>query len=134
MCLAGDNFLRHSNIDAGVREQGCPFMRNSPKNNTKTTAATGICVAPVQGVRAFFLAWLLLALLLLGLGRMTRAGDEMSFSGFVTATDQEASEGYFAIGGDAMVVVKQGSGLQRWLKTHSGQAIRVTLEPARPEN
>ena len=58
----------------------------------------------------------------------------MLFAGFVTATDQEASEGYFAIGGDAMVVVKPGSGLQRWLKTHSGQPIRVTLEPATPEN
>jgi hypothetical protein len=85
-------------------------------------------------VRLFFLAWLVLALLLLGLGKMTRAGDEMLFTGFVNATDQEASEGYFAIGGDVMVVVKQGSGLQRWLKTHSGQPVRVTLEPAGPEN
>jgi hypothetical protein len=85
-------------------------------------------------VRAFFLAWLFLALLLLGLGKMTHAGDQMLFSGFVNATDQEATDGYFAIGGDVMVVVKEGSGLQRWLKTHSGQAIRVTLEPASPEN
>jgi hypothetical protein len=33
-----------------------------------------------------------------------------------------------------MVVVKQGTGLQRWLKGHSGQRIKITLEPAGPEN
>jgi hypothetical protein len=80
-------------------------------------------------VRPFFLAWLTLALLLLGLGQFTGAGDQMAIAGFVTATDQEASEGYFPIGDDAMVVVKQGTGLQRWLKAHSGQKIRITLEP-----
>ena len=85
-------------------------------------------------MRPFFLAWLFLALLLLGLGKMSHAGDEMAFAGFLSATDQEASEGYFGVGGDAMVVVKPGSGLQRWLKTHSGQQIRVTLEPAGPDN
>ena len=85
-------------------------------------------------MRPFILAWLSLALLLLGLGKMTRAGDEMLVSGLVNATDQEASEGYFAIGGEVMVVVKQGSGLQRWLKSHNGQPIRVTLEPAAPSN
>jgi len=85
-------------------------------------------------VRAFFLAWLTLALLLFALGRLSRAGDELAIAGFVTATEQEASEGYFAVGGDTMVVVKQGSSLQRWLKLHSGQRIRVTLESAGPEN
>ena len=66
-------------------------------------------------------------LLLLGLGRFTTAGDEFAIAGFVNATDQEASEGYFSVGGDAMVVAKEGTGLQRWLKAHSGQKIRVTL-------
>jgi hypothetical protein len=74
-----------------------------------------------------FLAWLTLALLLLALGRLTHAGDEMEVAGFVNATVQEADEGYFAVGGDAMVVVKQGSGLQRWLKSHSGQRVRLVL-------
>jgi len=96
--------------------------------------APGIMVAIHQRVRAFFLAWLTLALLLLALGRLSRAGDELAIAGFVTATEQEASEGYFAVGGDTMVVVKQGSSLQRWLKLHSGQRIRVTLESAGPEN
>jgi hypothetical protein len=81
-------------------------------------------------VRPFFLAWLSVALLLLALARFTHAGDELAIAGFVNATEQEASEGYFSVGADAMVVVRQGSGLQRWLKAHSGQRVRVTLEPA----
>jgi len=83
----------------------------------------------LAGVRPFLLAWLTLALLLLVLGRFTAAGDELLIAGFVSATEQEASEGYFSVGGDAMVVAKQGTGLQRWMKAHSGQKIRITLEP-----
>jgi len=78
-------------------------------------------------MRPFLLAGIALALLLLGPGRYTAAGDEMAIVGFVNATDQEASEGYFPVGGDAMMVVKQGTGLQRWLMGHRGQKIRVTL-------
>ena len=89
----------------------------------------GIAVAPAVTVRPFFLAWLTLALLLFGLGRFTSAGDELAYAGFVNATDQEATDGYFAVGDDAMVVVKQGTGLQSWLKAHSGQRIRITLGP-----
>ena len=84
-------------------------------------------------MRPFFLAWLTLALLLFALGRLTHAGDELSIAGFVTATDQEASEGYFAVGGDAMVVVKQGSRLQQWLKLHAGQRVQLTLDAGAPE-
>ena len=93
----------------------------------------GIPVARSPRVR-FFLAWLTLALLLFGLGKMTRAADELAIAGFISATEQEANEGYFALGNDAMLVVKPGSGPQRWLKAHSGQRVRVTLEPAGPEN
>ena len=85
-------------------------------------------------MRPFFLAWLTLALLLLALGRLTRAGDEFAFAGFINATDQEASEGYFPVGPDAMLVVKPGSGGQRWLKAHGGQRVRLTLEPAGAEH
>ena len=76
-----------------------------------------------------FFAWLMLALLLFGLGTLSHATDQMEVAGFVTATVQEADEGYFAVGNDAMVVVKQGSGLQRWLKARSGQRIRLVLTP-----
>jgi len=81
-------------------------------------------------MRLCFLVWLTLALLLLALGPFTTAGDEMVIAGFVNATEQEASEGYFPVGGDAMVVVKQGTGLQRWLTGHSGRKIRITLASA----
>jgi hypothetical protein len=80
-------------------------------------------------VRPSFLVWLTLALLLFALGRLSHSGDEMAIVGFVTATEQEASEGYFAVGEDTMIVVKPPTGVHRWLKTHSGQRIRVTLEP-----
>jgi hypothetical protein len=85
-------------------------------------------------MRSFFLTCLMLALLLLGLGRLTHAGDRLEIAEFLTATDQEALDGYFGLGGDTMVVVKQDSGLQRWLKGHAGQRVRVTLEPAGPEH
>lgn len=81
-------------------------------------------------VRPFFLAWLTVALLLLALGRLSHAGDELSIGGFVTATEQEASDGYFAVGGDAMLVVRPGSSLQRWMQMHAGQHVRVTVGTA----
>ena len=80
-------------------------------------------------MRVLFLAWVMLALLLLGLGRFTHATANMETTGYLTATDQEAEDGYFAVGSDAMLVVKQGSGLQRWLKTHTGQRVRLVLTP-----
>lgn len=78
-------------------------------------------------MRTLFLAWVILALLLFGLGTLTRAGGEVETAGYLTATDQEADEGYFAVGSDAMLVVKQGSGLQRWLKMHKGEQVRLNL-------
>jgi hypothetical protein len=84
-------------------------------------------------MRFFSLAWLVLAFLLLGLGHYTHAGDRLEIAGFLTATDQEAADGYFSLGDDAMVVVTQASGLQRWLKGHAGQRVRLSLEPAGTE-
>ena len=92
----------------------------------------GIAVAPSPSVRALFLAWVTLALLLLGLGELSRAGEALEIAGFVNATDQEAAEGYFAVGSDAMLVVKPGSGLQYWLKLHSGQRVRLSMAPEGP--
>src|SRR5262245_18562974 len=92
-----------------------------------TTVALPGCI-----MRPMFLAWLTLALLLLALARLSHAGEQIEVAGFINATDQEADEGYFAVGGDAMFVVKQGSGLQRWLKAHSGQRVRLVLAPEGP--
>jgi hypothetical protein len=119
---------------AAVGSRVPPLRRHALKTVPNGPILGGIPVAVLPDVRPFFLAWLTLALLLFGLSRFTHAGDEMAIAGFVNATEQEAAEGYFAVGSDAMVVVKQGTGLQRWLKAHSGQRIRVTLEPAGAEN
>jgi hypothetical protein len=84
-------------------------------------------------MRPLFLAWLTLALLLFALGRLTHAATQMEVAGYVHATDQEADDGYFAVGSDAMIVVKQGSGLQRWLKSQCGQRVRLVLMTDVPE-
>ena len=81
-------------------------------------------------MRPFVRACLTVAFLLLGLGRLTSADDLLAIAGVVKATDQEASQGYFPVGDDALVVVKPGGGVQRWLEAHRGQKIRITLEPA----
>jgi hypothetical protein len=47
----------------------------------------------------------------------------------VNATEREAEQGYFAVGSDAVIVVKQGSGLHGWLKSHTGERIRLALTP-----
>ena len=85
-------------------------------------------------MRPMFVAWLALALLLFALGRLTHAGEEIQVAGYINATAQESEQGYFAVGGDAMLVVKQGSGLQRWLKSHTGQRVRLILTPDTPTN
>jgi hypothetical protein len=58
-------------------------------------------------VRPFFLAWLTLALLLLGIGSVSRAGDAPA-----------------AAVGDG----ETGAGLQRRPTVHGGQRVRPTLD------
>ena len=56
----------------------------------------------------------------------------IAVQGRVSATEQESDEGYFAVGGDTMVVAKPESALHRWLRTHNGQRVRVTIELEQP--
>jgi hypothetical protein len=135
MCLVRDNFLPvpyslgiHFRDRREARGKYREKVTKSPLSRTPRTLNGWHCGCSAVGVRRFFLAWLTLALLLLGLGRFTAAGDELAIAGFVNATDPEMSEGFFPVGDDAMVVVGQGTGLQRWLNAHSGQKIRITLE------
>jgi hypothetical protein len=58
------------------------------------------------------------------------ARDGIDAIGLLGATEQEADEGYFSVGQDHMVVTKQGSEIQKWLKAHVGQRVRLTLETA----
>ena len=75
------------------------------------------------------LAWLTLALLLLGfsLGRAFDR-DETSLTVQVSSADHEQQEGYFSLGDHAAVVVKPGSDLYRFLTRQRGHKIRVVFQ------
>ncbi|MBI4477049.1 MAG: hypothetical protein HY654_07735 [Acidobacteria bacterium] len=68
-------------------------------------------------------------LLLLGFSLGAFAESGWSLSVPLDATDQEADEGYFALGQDTMIVAKRGSPLHVWLRNHLGQRMKVTITP-----
>ena len=70
---------------------------------------------------------LMVGLLLAGAAAV--AADAFSVAGRVSATDQEAQEGYFAVDQQTMIVVKPNSPLHAYLKTKVGQRVRITVEP-----
>jgi hypothetical protein len=80
-------------------------------------------------VRRLLLFSLVFALVVLGVGRLVAQDDRMEVEAQVGATYQEADEGYFSFGQDTMVVAKQGSSLQKWLKGHVGQRVTIKFEP-----
>ena len=73
--------------------------------------------------------FVLAGLLLVALG--TAAQEGFSVTGRMSATDQEAQEGYFAIDQQTMIVVKPNSALHTYLKGKVGQRVRITVEPVR---
>ncbi len=80
-------------------------------------------------MRRLILFCAVFAVVLLGVGRLVAQDDKLEVRAQVGATYQEADEGYFSFGQDAMVVAKQGSDLQKWLKAHVGQRMKVKFEP-----
>ena len=64
---------------------------------------------------------------LLGFTVAAQAG--FALTGRLSATDQEADEGYFAIDQQTMLVVKPGSELHAYLKNQAGKRVRITVEP-----
>ena len=76
------------------------------------------------------LFWVVFALILLGVGRLIAQDDRIEVEAQIGATYQEADEGYFSFGQDTMVVTKNGSDLQKWLKAHVGQRMKLKIEPA----
>ena len=131
MCLGRDNFLPAVLVaTARFRYTVSPDRQPAAGKPARTANAAWHCRCSSQSVRPLLLVCLTVAFLLSGLGRLASAGDLLAISGVVSATDQEASEGYYPVGDDALVVVKQGSGVQLWLEAHRGQKIRITLEPA----
>jgi hypothetical protein len=63
------------------------------------------------------------------LGFTVAAQEGFVLAGRLSATDQEADEGYFAIDQQTMLVVKPGSDLHAYLRSKSGKRIRITVEP-----
>jgi hypothetical protein len=73
-------------------------------------------------------AWWVAAALVIGLlGGAAVASQAITVQGQLSATEQEADEGYFAVGQDTTLVVKPESALHDWLKARRGQRLRVTL-------
>ena len=70
----------------------------------------------------------LIATLLIGWSVAAQEG--FSLTGRLSATDQEADEGYFAIDQQTMIVVKPGSELHAYLRGQAGKRVRITVEPA----
>lgn len=79
-------------------------------------------------MRRLVLLATLFATLLLGFGVAAQEG--FVLTGRLSATDQEADEGYFAIDQQTMIVVKPGSELHAYLRGQAGQRVRITVEPA----
>ncbi len=80
-------------------------------------------------MRRLILFVVVFGLVWLGVGRLVAQDDKMEVEAQVGATYQEADEGYFSFGQDTMVVTKQGSDLQKWLKAHVGQRMKMKFEP-----
>ena len=64
------------------------------------------------------------------LGFTVAAQEGFVLAGRLSATDQEADEGYFAIDQQTMLVVKPGSELHAYLRGQAGKRIRLVVEPA----
>ena len=67
-------------------------------------------------------------LLVATLGLGAQGGVELR--GQLTANETERNEGYFSVAQDTAVMVRPGSPLHQWLKDHSGQTVRIVIEPA----
>lgn len=57
---------------------------------------------------------------------------DLSFiTGVLSATELEASEGYFVVGEAFSIVTKPGTSTHDWATKHRDERVRVTLEPLR---
>ena len=82
-------------------------------------------------MRIAMAAWMVLALLLFGLG-IGRASDrdETAIIAQVSSADHEVEEGYFSLGDGATIMAKPGTDLHRFLARQRGKKIRIVLSEA----
>jgi hypothetical protein len=73
-------------------------------------------------------AWMVLALLLVGLG-IGRASDrdETAVTAQVSSAEHEVLEGYFSLGESATIMAKPGTPLHEFLARQRGKKIRIVL-------
>jgi hypothetical protein len=92
------------------------------------TCRIGPAAREVGLVRIAMTAWMVLALLLVGLS-IGRASDrdEANVTVQVTSADHEADEGYFSLGDSATIVAKPGSDLHKFLARQRGKKIHIVL-------
>jgi hypothetical protein len=89
----------------------------------------------VEIVRIAMAAWLVLALVLVGIS-VGRASDrdETAVTVQVTSAEHEVQEGYFSLGDNVTVMVKPGTDLHRFLSRQRGHKVKIQLsEAAGPE-
>lgn len=84
-----------------------------------------------RDVKIAMTAWMVAALLLLGfsIGRASDK-DETVVTVQVNSADHEIQEGYFALGEQATVMVKPGSGLYQFLSRQRGRKVKIVLTEA----
>ena len=75
-----------------------------------------------------WLLYLMVAVVIATLGVKANGGIEVR--GTLSANDTELKEGYFAVAQDTVLMVRPGSALHQWLKEHTGQTVRINIEPA----
>ena len=82
-------------------------------------------------MRIAMTAWMVLALLLVGLG-IGRASDTdaATVTVQVTSADHEIQEGYFSLGDAATLMAKPGTDLHRFLARQRGKKITIVLTEA----
>jgi hypothetical protein len=61
----------------------------------------------------------------LGIG----AQDGVEVRGQLSANETERNEGYFSVAQDTALMVRPGSPLHQWLKDHTGQTVKIMIEP-----
>ncbi len=82
-------------------------------------------------MRTAMTAWMVLALLLFGLGiSLASDKDETAMTVQVTSADHEVQEGYFTLGDSATIMAKPGTDLHRFLARNRGKKIRLALSEA----
>lgn len=82
-------------------------------------------------MRIAMVAWMVLALMLIALSvGWASDKDEAVVTAQVSSADHETLEGYFSLGETATVIAKPGSELYRFLVSHRGRKVKVTLTEA----